>query len=435
MPKRTTQILKNLLLLSIPAVIEHIMNTLLQYVDTAMVGRLGEQATAAVSTTTSVGWLVNCVPYGVATAALALIARANGAGRPDKTRRCAGQAGLLTIGSGLAMTLICLLLSPHIPVWMGAAPEIRAQASLYFFIISLPMVFRTASFAAASAIRAVRDTRTPMLINLGANLLNAGLNYWMIYVLGWGVTGAAIATAIAYTAGGAAMTGAAFSKVSLRFGRRDLLPDRKVLREYRRICLPALATNAAGCLGYVLFAGMVSGMGTTIFAAHSIAVTAEQLFYIPGYGLRTATASLIGNALGEEDMEKLKITEHLSIWITMAMMVVSGLVLYHASLPLMLLFTSSRPAAELGAAMLRLVAFTEPFYGLMVVLEGISYGKGRTRAVFYTETLSMYGVRILFTFLCVRVWGLDLQAVWTCMIADNICKALVLGVLYLKGRL
>lgn len=65
------------------------------------------------------------------------------------------------------------------------------------------------------------------------------------------------------------------------------------------------------------------------------------------------------------------------------------------------------------------------FFGLMIVLEGIFYGMGRTRYAFLSETGSMWGIRILFTFLCVTVWKLDLRAVWYCMIADNVCKALL----------
>lgn len=166
-------------------------------------------------------------------------------------------------------------------------------------------------------------------------------------------------------------------------------------------------------------------MGTTIFAAHSIAVTAETIFYIPGYGLRTATSTMVGISLGEKDQRKLERVALLSVFLTVGLMCVSGVVLYLVSYPLMCLFTPVEAVASLGAQMLKLVAFSEPFFGLMIVMEGIFYGMGRTRYAFVTETASMWGIRILFTFLCVRVWELDLRAVWYCMIADNVCKAVL----------
>lgn len=117
-------------------------------------------------------------------------------------------------------------------------------------------------------------------------------------------------------------------------------------------------------------------------------------------------------------------------------MCISGVLLYLIAHPLMRLFTPSEAVAGLGAQMLKLVAFSEPFFGLMIVMEGIFYGLGRTRYAFVIETASMWGIRILMTFFCVKVWGLDLRAVWYCMIADNVCKAVlfVLPVLGRKGR-
>ena len=214
----------------------------------------------------------------------------------------------------------------------------------------------------------------------------------------------------------------------------EFSPDPGLLKECAAVGVPVLGTSMVSCFGYVVFAGLVSGMGTTVFAAHSIAVTAETIFYVPGYGLRSAASTLIGNARGEGNIKKLKTVGILSVLLTVAIMCVSGLILFSGAGFLMSLFTPSRPVVVLGAQMLRLVALSEPFFGLMVVLEGIFYGLGRTRYSFIVETVGMWGVRILFTFLCVRFWGLGLRAVWYCMIADNVCKAVLFAVPFLTKR-
>ncbi len=429
---RRRSILKELILLSIPTIIEEIMSTLLQYVDTAMVGRLGEQATAAVSTTTTITWLVSCLPYAVSAAILALVSRATGAKDHKRTVRYTGIGFFLAICVGLFCTAVCLLLSPMIPHWMGAEEAICKPASQYFAIYSLAFVFRSFDTVMGAAIRATKDTRTPMLINLSANVCNVVLNYLLIYVFHLGVNGAAIATAISYALCGLCMVAAAQKNPLTKFSLTSMVPDAIELGEILRISLPTYGTSAASCLGYVLFAGMVSSMGTTVFAAHSIAVTAETLFYIPGYGLRTATSALVGNALGEGDKRKMGFTERSSIAITVSAMVFSGMVLYVTAPWLMQLFTPSTAVIDLGTQMLRLIAFTEPFFGLMIVLEGIFYGLGRAKGVFFTETFSMYGIRILSTYFVVKVWHLSLREVWYCMIADNVVKALLLLVVYLR---
>lgn len=429
------RLLKTILMLSLPTIAEQILSTLMQYVDTAMVGRLGDNATAAVNVTTTVTWLTNSVPSAIGVGVLALISRYFGAHDDEKIRAVSKISLLLTVIFGAASGALSMALSPFIPVWMGAQPDVRADASMYFFIISIPMVFRAATTIFGAAIRAVQNTRTPMIISLASNLLNVGLNYLLIYTAGLGVVGAAIATAVCSTLSGLLMFLAWRKNVHLRWGWRTFRIEKPILTQCLKTSVPVLGTNVVSCMGYVVFAGLVSGsMGTAVFAAHSIAVTAETIFYIPGYGLRTATSALVGAALGEGDKRKFDAVCGLSVIITLVMMMINGALLYYVSYPLMSLFTSSAETARLGAEMLKLVAFSEPFFGLMVVMEGVFYGLGRTRYAFIAESASMWGVRILFTFFCVKLWGLDLYAVWLCMIADNVCKALLFTIPVLSKK-
>lgn len=422
------EIFRTIISLSIPTILEEVLRTLLQYVDTAMVGRLGEQATAAVSVTTTITWLVNSISFAASVAVLAMTSKAVGSGDEKRVKKISQQALFLTVIFGVVTGGLSVLLAPYIPAWMGAEEAVRRPASIYFTIVSLPMLFRSATIILGASIRGTKDTRTPMLISFGSNLLNMGLNYLLIYKAGLGVTGAAIASAISYTLSGILIFTAYRRKEMLYWKWRDFRIEKDLLRECADISVPVLLTNLTSCFGYVVFAGLVSGMGTTIFAAHSIAVTAETIFYIPGYGLRTAVSAMVGISLGENNGEKLGTVSRLSISLTVGMMFLSGVALYFVSYPLMCLFTPVEKVASLGASMLKLVAFSEPFFGLMVVLEGIFYGMGRTRYAFFVEAGSMWGIRILFTFLCVKVWHSDLRAVWYCMIADNVCKALLLTI-------
>ena len=106
----------SLISLSIPTILEEILSTLLQYVDTAMVGQLGEKATAAVSTTTTIGWLLHSIPSAVAVAMLACASKANGAREEKKLKRLAGQAILYAFVIGAVLEVAALLLAPYIPV-------------------------------------------------------------------------------------------------------------------------------------------------------------------------------------------------------------------------------------------------------------------------------------------------------------------------------
>lgn len=422
------EIARTLIVLSIPTILEEILSTLFQYVDTAMVGHLGEAATASVSVTTTITWLVNSIPHAISIAILAMVAKAFGAKDENRIKKISMQALMLAVVCGIITGGISLICSPYIPICMGADKSIIHDASEYFFIISIPMIFRTASIILGAAIRATKNTKTPMLISLFSNILNIIMNTLLIYILDMGVAGAAIASATSYVFSGTLMFIVYRRNKYLNWKFKEFTIDGHCMEECAKIGIPVLASSLTSCLGYVAFAGMVSGMGTTIFAAHSLAVTAETIFYIPGYGLRTATSTLVGISLGENDGEKFRLVSKMSIIFTVGMMVVSGVVLYFVAYPLMCLLTSSRPAAELGAEMLKMVSFSEPFFGIMIVMEGIFYGLGRTKYAFFVETFSMWGIRIFFTFICVKIFALDLRAVWYCMIADNVVKAVLLAI-------
>ncbi len=135
---------------------------------------------------------------------------------------------------------VSMLLSPYIPAWMGAEPAIREEASRYFFIISVPMLFRSASTILGAAIRATKDTRTPMIVNLAANAVNAGLNYLLIYALKMGVTGAALASAISYTLSGTMMFVVYRRSRCLGWRFREWRFDKGLIADCGKVSLPVL---------------------------------------------------------------------------------------------------------------------------------------------------------------------------------------------------
>ena len=161
--------------------LEQLLQTVVQYADSAMVGQLGAQATAAVGLTTPVNWLVNSPMFAMGVGFLACISRALGA-RDDRTARAAaGQSIFAVLILGTVMGIITVGLSPLIPGWLNAAPEIRDTAGQYFAIVSLPMLFRASSIIFASALRASGNTRTPMLVSLAMNAINVVLNFLLIF--------------------------------------------------------------------------------------------------------------------------------------------------------------------------------------------------------------------------------------------------------------
>ena len=318
-------VLGMLLTLAWPTILENLLETILQYVDTAMVGHLGAQATATVSLTSTYTWLIQSVIGALGVGFLSYIARAVGEKDQSKIRKASRLAMIVALLAGGILMAITLWMAPHVPVWMGAEKAIHADATRYFIFINLPMIFRAATIIFASAIRATGDTKTPMIVNVWVNVINIGLNYVFIYLLGKGAVGAGMATMVSYTIGGLLMTvvflhnprldvlGKGGSPAQGKEGKplviekaQDILPvtTRQVLTAVLAISLPVVLTRLASCLGHVVFTSFVSSMDTITYAAHAIAITAEEIFYIPGYGMMAATSTLIGHAIGEKNKKR-----------------------------------------------------------------------------------------------------------------------------------
>ena len=237
------EIARTLIVLSIPTMLEEILSTLFQYVDTAMVGHLGEAATASVSVTTTITWLVNSIPHAISIAILAMVAKAFGAKDENRIRKISMQALMLAVVCGIITGAISLICSPYIPVWMGADKSIRHDASEYFFIISIPMIFRTASIILGAAIRATKNTKTPMLISLFSNILNIIMNTLLIYILDMGVAGAAIASATSYIFSGTLMFIVYRRNKYLNWKFKDFMIDGHCMEECAKIGIPVLASS------------------------------------------------------------------------------------------------------------------------------------------------------------------------------------------------
>ena len=174
-------LIPTILALAWPTMLEQLMQTAVQYTDTAMVGSLGTQATAAVGATTTVNWLVGSTVSAVGVGFLAYIAKALGAGDKPAAKKAASQALLAVLVVGFAVTLITVGLSGQVPKWMQVDESIRDLAGQYFLILYLPMLFRTASTIFGTVLRAAGDTKSPMKIGVVVNLVNVVLNFLLIY--------------------------------------------------------------------------------------------------------------------------------------------------------------------------------------------------------------------------------------------------------------
>ena len=276
------------LALSIPSILEQLVVTAMGYIDAAMVGHIGAEATASIGIVSSSTWLLHGVLVGLYTALSIQIAQYLGADRQDDARSVLRQAMLFNVILGVGAALFGLGISPFLPGWLGADPSLRANATAYFAIWSAALPFTMAMGMYASILRAAGYALTASLISVLVCVLDAIFNFFLInptrtlwgitvWGAGLGVPGAALGTALATVVGGLL----ALAILLLREGPlciRKPAPwkiTRSCLINLWRVGVPLAAERAALSSAQVLLVRIVSQLGTVAIAANSLGVLQE----------------------------------------------------------------------------------------------------------------------------------------------------------------
>ena len=448
----TGKMLGEILLMVFPSIIEYSFQTLVNYADLIMVGRLGIEASATVGITNEVTFLMKAGVNALGVGVLAYVAKEYGAGNKDKLSLAAYKAYELALVVGIATTLIPIAISPFLPGFMGADEAIRKPASMYFAICASSGVFFSFNVVAGSIRKAAKDMKTPLLVNGLVNIINVVLNYFLIFpsrsdsLLGreftlyradLGVQGAAIGTAISTAVGGILML-IANEKHKETAARpllgTDLTPFREegksISRKYILVGLPAFLTSVVTSFGRVIFTSMIVPLGTTIYAAHTIAFTAESAFYMPAVGMSAAVASLSGNVRGEGNIKKLNRQTNMVCGLMTLIMLFATVILLTCAGGIIDLFTDDPFVLELAPKLLHIVAINEPLFGISVVMQNVFNGIGKTKPPLYISLFTQWAIRVLGAYIFVFRLGYGVKAAWFCMIADNIVRAILLYVYY-----
>ncbi len=445
---RDKDMMHTIFCLAWPTVMEQALQTIVQYADTAQVGAIGANASAAVGLTTTMMWLINAPMFALAMGVLSCISRALGAKDTKRAQKAAAQSVLITVALGVVLGIITLSISPFLPGWLGACAG-DSERCLCIFCHCLRAYafpcFQHCVWFCASCYGEYKNAygyqydheyteyRPELFADQSFTNVEDGPLSVPMWGAGLGVAGAAIATAIAYVVGGILMVATAWRDPVLGLKGQKIRYDGEVMGQCIRIGTPIAAERVTSCLGQVVFTSLIARLGTIAMAAHSIAITAEQAFYIPGYGMQAAAATLSGHSAGAKDEKKLM---QYSSTITMLAVVCMGLLsvlLFLFPSAVMQIFSKDQEVIGLGAQVLRIVAVSEPFFAVVIIMEGVFNGVGDTKLPFVFSLISMWGVRILFTYLCVSVFHLGLTAVWFCMVGDNMTRFVCMVVRYGRG--
>lgn len=419
--------------LSIPAILAQISSIVMQYIDASMVGRLGANASGSIGLVSSTTWLFGGLCIAVTTGFTVQIAQAVGAGEEKNARNIMKQGLIMALCISAMLALIAALISTPLPRWLGGEVAIQKMASQYFLVYMLGLPALQMNSIAGGMHQSSGNMRFPGILNVMCCVMDVIFNLFFIFPtrmvqinsitfampgLGLGVAGAALGTITAEAVTCAIMVTALLWKnktLHLRKGEH-LRFHRDTLTKAVKIGAPVGLEQMVMCSAYVMSTKIVSPLGTIAIAANSFAVTAESFCYMPGYGVQAASTTLVGQCVGAGQKQLSRRMAWITMGLGVSVMTVGGVLMYIAAPAMIGVLTPNEEIRNLGAAVLRIEAFAEPFYAASIVASGALRGAGDTLVPSCMNFASMWCVRIpLAAILAPRV---GLYGVWIAMCVE-----------------
>jgi len=435
----TKEIRRQVANIASPALVEMVLVSFVNVADMIMVGQLGAAAIAAVGLASQPIFLATGMFQALNVGTTALVARFVGADMINKANSTTKQSLVVTAFLGALVSIIGYLLAPWVMTVMGAEPQVRPLGVTYMKIVCIGLGFRTLGAVSSSALRGAGDTRTPMAVNLTANLVNVVGNYLLIYGhLGfprWEIAGAAVATSLAdATACGLFLTvlfsGRSLLKVSPRGKYR---PDWNLLNRVFSIGVPAAVEQLILRGGQVIYVRIVSSIGTAVLAAHQIGMNILNLSFMPGQAFSIAATTLVGQGLGAKNPD---LAERSALETSRMGMIISTTIagfMFVFGRSIAGLYTKDPEVIASTAMVLKIIGLVQPAQSTRFILSGGLRGAGDTRWPLYSTFIGIWGVRVVLGYLLAIVLGLGLLGAWLAMAVDQIARAMIIHYRFRRG--
>lgn len=422
MPKQTWKTLAPQLRLawqlSLPAILTQITTIAMQYIDSAMVGALGADASAAIGLVASSTWLFGGVTTAVSAGFSVQVAHRIGAGEDTEARTVVrhGLAAALTLAALLA--LLGLGICRQLPCWLGGGAEICADASAYFLTFSLMLPFSQLNSLTAGFLQCAGDMVTPSVLNAVMCGLDVVCN--ALLIPHFGVLGAGMGTALACALVSLAMAWCCCVRnAQLRLRRGEAHAFRpEILKKAFRIGAPVAVQEIAMNGAMVASTMILAPLGAAAIAANSFAVTAESLCYMPGYGVGSAATTLVGRSVGAGDAAQARRYGNICTALGGALMGCTGLLMMIFCPFVFRLLTPVAEVRTLAAQALRIGLLAEPLFGVSIAAAGALRGAGDTLVPSLLNLGSIWIVRLGLSLLLVGKLGL--RGMWIAM-AIELC--------------
>lgn len=434
---RSSELYRDIIRIAWPSFIELLLTQLTSMVDLMMVGSMGgkanptigTQALAAVGLTTQPKFLLMTAFIAMNTGVTALVARSKGNSDQKQANLIVRQGLLFTFVATILLSILGYFFAKPMVLFMGSTEDVVTNlATKYLQIQMIGFLSFALTSTITASLRAVGDSRTCMIYNLIANLVNVVFNWLLIYGhLGFpalGVAGASIATVIGqfvafFIALSVILRGNGFLKLDFRLGFK---PNKLVLSNMLNIGLPAMIEQLLMRAGMILFAKTVASLGTIAYATHQVCMNIQALSFMTGQAFAVSATTLMGQSLGKRRTDMAQAYCSRTRTIGLGFSVILALVFSIFGGSIVGLYNSDSQIILIGGKIMLFVAFLQPFQSSQFIIAGSLRGAGDTRATAIITFLTVLIIRPLISYLLVST-DLKLYGAWIALAADQILRS------------
>ena len=436
----TRSVYKHFIILAWPAMAESLMTALTGFVDTAMVGSLGDSAIAAVGLTNQPRLLFWSFFTTLNLGVLAVVARKKGEGDREAANDCLHQCLNICAAMAVVIYAVAYIFAEPLMIFAGAGPDVLSDSVDYYRIIMLGLCLYSFALCINAAQRGTSNTKIAFQTSATLNIVNVVLNYLLIGGnLGFtalGVKGAAYATLCGNIAGLAVAIVSLFKRNGyLRFDiRRCLGFQKKTMSMVWQVSSGAAVEQLLVRIGFFTFAKIVAGLGTDSFAAHQIGMNIVSLSFACGDGLGVAASALVGQNLGKKRPDMAIIYGKAGQRVGFLFSAVLFIMFTAFPYQIIGIFTDTPHVTSMLIGIMFFISLTSITQISQVIFSGCLRGAGDTKYMAKVSFLSIALLRPCLCYLLCFPCGLDVVGAWIALFIDQSLRCIFSSVRFIGGK-
>jgi putative MATE family efflux protein len=428
-----------ILLLSIPSLLEMVMESIFVIADIFFVSKLGSNAVATVGLTESLLTIIYAIAIGLGTATTSMVSRRIGEKNPDAASRAAFQAILTGFALSLLIGIPGALYSDRLLELMGASETIVSTMSGYSRIMLGGNVVIMMLFIINAIFRSAGDASVAMKVLWIGNIINIILDPCLIFGLGpfprMGVTGAAVATNIGRgTAVLVQVYLLIYGKKRISLTLRHLSVDFKLMIKILKLSIGSIGQNIISTTSWVALVRIISIFGSEVVAGYTIAIRIIGFTILPSWGISNAASTLVGQNLGAKKPDRAEKAVWVTGWVNMILLGIIGLILVLFPEPFIRFFISDENVVKSGILGLRIISIGFISYGLGMVLVNSFNGAGDTSTPLKINIFAYWLVEIPLAWFLALQAGLEEEGVFISIVVAESLMTLIAWLVFRRGK-